>query len=213
MGYWHEDKFGQRKYVSTEKAGGETPESHGEKWEPGDKEGKLGSIEGLEARARGRMAQGREMAEQLKKAREPKMSQDGKNAEKAQGPVDHEVAHVYHREKAEQLRAAGHTDAASWHSTAAWSHFEAAAKHNQGKTDDVKSQASRSAQELSTHAHTAEAKAVQEGARGGRYYVAATGAKVYVKSNPGAETIGHMSNQRFHQGLPMSVHLSEPRRK
>jgi hypothetical protein len=56
-------------------------------------------------------------------------------------------------------------------------------------------------------------KSVQEGARGGRFYVSATGAKVYVKNNPGAETVGHMSNQRFHMGLPMSVHLAEPRHK
>lgn len=57
-----------------------------------------------------------------------------------------------------------------------------------------------------------EQHGVQEGARGGRFYVASTGAKVYVKSNPGAETIGHMSNQRFHMGLPMSCHLAEPKK-
>lgn len=57
-----------------------------------------------------------------------------------------------------------------------------------------------------------EQRGTQEGARGGRFYIAATGAKVYVKNNPGAETVGHMSNQRFHQGLPMSVHLAEPKK-
>jgi hypothetical protein len=57
-----------------------------------------------------------------------------------------------------------------------------------------------------------ERHGVQEGARGGRFYVAPTGAKVYVKSNPGAEVVGHMSNQRFYQGLPMSCHLAEPRK-
>lgn len=55
-------------------------------------------------------------------------------------------------------------------------------------------------------------KAVQEGARGGRFYIASTGAKVYIKDNPGAEVVGHMSAQRFHQGLPMSVHLAEPKK-
>jgi len=56
-------------------------------------------------------------------------------------------------------------------------------------------------------------KAVQEGERGGRYYISATGQKVYVKSNPGAEVVGHMTRQRFHQGLPVSVHLAEPKRR
>lgn len=38
-------------------------------------------------------------------------------------------------------------------------------------------------------------------------------AKVYIKSNPGPVHLGHMSNQTFHQGLPLSAHLNEPRRK
>lgn len=54
------------------------------------------------------------------------------------------------------------------------------------------------------------AEAFETGPRGGRYYVSATGAKVYVTSNPGARVVGHMRDQRFHQGLPMSVHLAEP---
>ena len=59
----------------------------------------------------------------------------------------------------------------------------------------------------------AQQKSIETGTRGGRYYVSATGAKVYVKSNPGPIHLGHMQNQTFHQGLPMSVHLNEPRRK
>lgn len=54
-------------------------------------------------------------------------------------------------------------------------------------------------------------EALETGVRGGRYYVSPTGTKVYVKSNPGPEVVGHMSNQRFYQGLPMSVHLAEPK--
>jgi hypothetical protein len=60
--------------------------------------------------------------------------------------------------------------------------------------------------------HADAARAIQTGPRGGKHYVTATGAKVYVKDNPGATVVGHMSNQRFHQGLPMSAHLAEPKK-
>ena len=73
--------------------------------------------------------------------------------------------------------------------------------------------AGRTLEQTIGRAERHEDKPVETGARGGRFYVAATGAKVYVKSNPGAETVGHMRNQTFHQGLPMSVHLAEPRRR
>ena len=58
----------------------------------------------------------------------------------------------------------------------------------------------------------AQQHGTQEGARGGHFYISSTGAKIYVKDNPGAEVVGHMTNQRFHQGLPSSCHLAEPRK-
>ena len=58
----------------------------------------------------------------------------------------------------------------------------------------------------------AQQHGTQEGVRGGHFYISSTGAKIYVKDNPGAEVVGHMSNQRFHRGLPMSVHLAEPKK-
>jgi hypothetical protein len=61
-------------------------------------------------------------------------------------------------------------------------------------------------------AAAAEKAGILVGTRGGRYYVSATGAKVYVKPNPGPVIQGHMSGQRFVGGLPMSVHLAEPKR-
>jgi hypothetical protein len=59
---------------------------------------------------------------------------------------------------------------------------------------------------------TAEQRGVQQGERGGRFYISSTGQKVYIKDNPGAEIHGHMRAQRFHAGLPMSVHLAEPKK-
>lgn len=56
-------------------------------------------------------------------------------------------------------------------------------------------------------------KATEQGPRGGVYYVAGTGQKVYVRPNPGAETVGQLSNQRFVGGLPVSAHLAEPRKR
>lgn len=56
-------------------------------------------------------------------------------------------------------------------------------------------------------------RALETGTRGGRYYVSATGQKVYVKDNPGAKVVGHMGGQLFIGGLPASVHLAEPKRR
>jgi hypothetical protein len=55
-----------------------------------------------------------------------------------------------------------------------------------------------------------EDKPVQEGARGGRYYVSATGAKVYVKPNPGTEEVGQVSKMPFIGGLPATAYMQEP---
>jgi hypothetical protein len=55
-----------------------------------------------------------------------------------------------------------------------------------------------------------EDKSVQEGARGGRYYVSATGSKVYVKSNPGTEEVGQVSKMPFIGGLPATAYMQEP---
>jgi hypothetical protein len=146
-----------------------------------------------------------EHAERVAQTREIMARGEQKNAENASGSVDHEVAVIHHRESADRLRAAGHEDAASWHDTAMRAHMRAAAKSTAPGLV-------RDAQDASIHAHTAEAKAIQTGPRGGKHYVTATGAKVYVKDNPGATVVGHMSNQRFHQGLPMSAHLAEPKK-
>jgi hypothetical protein len=64
--------------------------------------------------------------------------------------------------------------------------------------------------------HTREAreaveKAIQTGARGGRYYISPTGQKVYVKDNPGTEVVGYVPPAPFVGGLPQSVTMAEPR--
>jgi len=53
-------------------------------------------------------------------------------------------------------------------------------------------------------------KALQTGARGGKFYVSATGAKVYVKPNPGVELLGTVQPTPFVSGLPQSVSLNQP---
>lgn len=58
-----------------------------------------------------------------------------------------------------------------------------------------------------------ERAAVETGPRGGRYHVSSTGMKIYERSNPGPVVVGHLKNQRFVGGLPLSAHLNEPRRK
>lgn len=57
---------------------------------------------------------------------------------------------------------------------------------------------------------TKSPQALEIGERGGRYYVGPTGERIYVRENPGAEIVGHMSDQRFVGGLPASAHLAEP---
>jgi hypothetical protein len=52
--------------------------------------------------------------------------------------------------------------------------------------------------------------AVEEGPRGGRYYIGSTGEKVYVKPNPGAEPVGRVSHMPFRAGLPAPVAQAEP---
>jgi hypothetical protein len=56
-------------------------------------------------------------------------------------------------------------------------------------------------------------KGIQEGPKGGRYYISPTGQKIYVKDNPGPEVVGQMKGQVFVGGLPMSCHLAEPSRR
>ena len=53
-------------------------------------------------------------------------------------------------------------------------------------------------------------RSVEEGPRGGRYYIGSTGEKVYVKPNPGAEPVGRVSHMPFRAGLPAPVAQAEP---
>jgi len=53
-------------------------------------------------------------------------------------------------------------------------------------------------------------KAIEVGARGGKFYISATGQKVYVKPNPGVELLGTVQPTPFVSGLPQSVSMNQP---
>jgi hypothetical protein len=179
VGYWHEDKFGQRQYVSTEKAGGETPESFARESVTMKKSGLERAI--MQATARDPLAPVHHTptaAETFKGWPEKFLRE---RQAQARRDMDAEYKNPHPNRGEHNARMMKHAEI-----------------HNAAR-DELRRQG-------------VPEKSVQEGARGGRFYVSATGAKVYVASNPGAETVGHMRNQRFHMGLPMSCHLAEPKK-